>query len=242
MWAEKIQNLQVRRLSGNDLEYLNLNMSLHYAKFFMILFEELFSFELSFNGEEDEEVEDLENYDLNIQYLANNNDSNFDINQFMHWIQMTFYKELIQEKRELEENNNDDINSEYINYLNEVLDLNYKNVKRIYISQICENYECDLFLNISDHLLKYRCMSYSKKMEDKVKKVDVSIIFKKYYLKEIEKPDFDIFYKEDRKYKLLRIYENDNLKLISERVEIPEYIKEKLSDDPYNKHFHGKYI
>ena len=123
MWAEKIQNLQVRRLSGNDLEYLNLNMSLHYAKFFMILFEELFSFELSFNGEEDEEVEDLENYDLNIQYLANNNDSNFDINQFMHWIQMTFYKELIQEKRELEENNNDNINSEYINYLNEVLDL-----------------------------------------------------------------------------------------------------------------------
>lgn len=126
MWAEKIQNLQVRRLSGNDLEYLNLNMSLHYAKFFMILFEELFSFELSFNGEEDdadEEVPDFENYDLNIQYLANNNDSDFDINHFMHWTQMTFYKELIREKRELEENNNDDINSEYINYLNEVLDL-----------------------------------------------------------------------------------------------------------------------
>lgn len=126
MWAEKIQNLQVRRLSGNDLEYLNLNLSLHYAKFFMILFEELFSFELSFNGEEDdadEEVADFENYDLNIQYLANNNDSDFDINHFMYWTQMTFYKELIQEKRELEENNNDDINSEYINYLNEVLDL-----------------------------------------------------------------------------------------------------------------------
>ena len=131
MWAEKIHNLQVRRLSGNDLEYLNLNMSLHYAKFFMILFEELFRFELSFNGEEDEEVEDYENYDLNIQYLANNNDRDFDINHFMHWTQMTFYKELIQEKRELEENNNDDvnadinadINAEYINHLNEVLDL-----------------------------------------------------------------------------------------------------------------------
>tara|TARA_B100000900_G_scaffold416027_1_gene448580 strand:+ start:1396 stop:1854 length:459 start_codon:yes stop_codon:yes gene_type:complete len=126
MWAEKIQNLQVRRLSGNDLEYLNLNMSLHYAKFFMILFEELFSFELSFNGEEDdadEEVADFENYDLNIRYLANNNDSDFDINHFMYWTQMTFYKELIQEKRELEENNNDDINDDYINYLNEVLDL-----------------------------------------------------------------------------------------------------------------------
>lgn len=126
MWAEKIQNLQVRRLSGNDLEYLNLNMSLHYAKFFMILFEELFSFELSFNGEEDdadEEVADFENYDLNIRYLANNNDSDFDINHFMYWTQMTFYKELIQEKRELEENNNDDINAEYINHLNEVLDL-----------------------------------------------------------------------------------------------------------------------
>ena len=38
MWAERIHNLQIRRLSGNDLEYLNLNMSLHYAKFFMILF------------------------------------------------------------------------------------------------------------------------------------------------------------------------------------------------------------
>ena len=126
MWAEKIQNLQVRRLSGNDLEYLNLNMSLHYAKFFMILFEELFSFELSFNGEEDdadEEVADFENYDLNIRYLANNNDSDFDINHFMYWTQMTFYKELIQEKRELEENNNDDVNAEYINHLNEVLDL-----------------------------------------------------------------------------------------------------------------------
>lgn len=127
MWAEKIQNLQVRRISGNDLEYLNLNMSLHYAKFFMILFEELFSFELSFNGEEDDEVADFENYDLNIQYLANNNDSDFDINHFMHWTQMTFYKELIQEKRELEENNNDsindDVNAEYINHLNEVLDL-----------------------------------------------------------------------------------------------------------------------
>lgn len=130
MWAEKIQNLQVRRLSGNDLEYLNLNMSLHYAKYFMILFEELFSFELSFNGEEDdadEEVADFENYDLNIRYLANNNESDFDINHFMYWTQMTFYKELIQEKRELEENNNDsinaDINAEYINYLNEVLDL-----------------------------------------------------------------------------------------------------------------------
>ena len=97
---------------------------------FYILFEELFSFELSFNGEEDdadEEVEDLENYDLNIQYLANNNDSNFDINHFMYWTQMTFYKELIQEKKKLEENNNDDINddvnNEYINHLNEVLDL-----------------------------------------------------------------------------------------------------------------------
>ena len=42
-------------------------------------------------------------------------------------------------------------NDKYIiggyNLINEVLDLNYQNVKRIYISQICENYECDLFLN-----------------------------------------------------------------------------------------------
>lgn len=127
MWAEKIQNLQVRRISGNDLEYLNLNLSLHYAKFFMILLEESFTFDLTFSGEEDEDVEDFESYDLNIQYLANNNDSDFDINHFMHWTQMTFYKELIQEKRELEENNedglNDDVNGEHINYLNEVLDL-----------------------------------------------------------------------------------------------------------------------
>ena len=123
MWAEKVQNLQVRRISGNDLEYLNLNLNLHYAKFFMILLEEYFRFELSFNGEDDQEVEDFENYDLNIQYLANNNDSDFDINHFMHWTQMTFYKELIQEKRELEENNENSLNDEYINHLNEVLDL-----------------------------------------------------------------------------------------------------------------------
>lgn len=127
MWTEKIQNLQVRRISGNDLEYLNLNLSLHYAKFFMILLEESFKFELSFSGEQDEEIEDFENYDLNIQYLGNNNESDFDINHLMHWLHMTFYKELIQEKRELEENNdnglNDDVNGEHINYLNEVLDL-----------------------------------------------------------------------------------------------------------------------
>lgn len=123
MWAEKIQNLQVRRISGNDLEYLNLNLSLHYAKFFMILLEESFKFELTFSGEQDEEIEDFENYDLNIQYLGNNNESDFDINHLMHWLHMTFYKELIQEKRELEENNDDDVNGEHINYLNEVLDL-----------------------------------------------------------------------------------------------------------------------
>ena len=123
MWAEKIQNLQVRRISGNDLEYLNLNLSLHYAKFFMILLEESFKFELSFSGEQDEDVEDFESYDLNIQYLGNNNESDFDINHLMHWLHMTFYKELIQEKRELEENNEDGLNDENINYLNEVLDL-----------------------------------------------------------------------------------------------------------------------
>lgn len=155
-----------------------------------------------------------------------------------------FFKDLKDMFKVLEDNYF--YNDKYIiggyNLINEVLDINYQNVKRIYISQICENYECDLFLNISDHLLKYTCMSYSKKMEDKIKKDDVTIIFKKYYLKEIEKPDFDLFYKEDRKYKLLRIYENDSIKLISERVKIPEYVKNKLSYDPYNTHFHGKYI
>ena len=123
MWAEKIQDLQVRRLNGNDLEYLNLNLSLHYAKFFMILFEDFFSFELSFSGEEDEEVEDFESYELNIQYRGNNIERDFDINHFMFWTQMIFYKELIREKFNLEENNDDGLNNENINYLNEVLDL-----------------------------------------------------------------------------------------------------------------------
>jgi dihydrofolate reductase len=128
------------------------------------------------------------------------------------------------------------------NLINEILDINYQNVKRIYISQICENYECDLFLNISDHLLKYSCMSYSKKMDDRIKNKEVSIIFKKYYLKNIDKPDYDIFYKDKQKYKLLRIYESDNIKLINDRVKIPDEIKSKLGDNPYNTLFHGKYI
>lgn len=123
MWAEKIQNLQVRRLNGNDLEYLNLNLSLHYAKFFMILLEESFRFELSFSGEEDEEIEDFESYELNVHYQGNNIERDFDINHFMFWMQMIFYKELIREKFNLEENNEDGLNDENINLLNEVLDL-----------------------------------------------------------------------------------------------------------------------
>ena len=123
MWAEKIQNLQVRRLNGNDLEYLNLNLSLHYAKFFMILLEESFRFELSFSGEEDEEIEDFESYELNVHYQGNNIERDFDINHFMFWTQMIFYKELIREKFNLEENNDNGLNDENINLLNEVLDL-----------------------------------------------------------------------------------------------------------------------
>ena len=123
MWAEKIHNLQVRRLNGNDLEYLNLNLSLHYAKFFMILLEESFRFELSFSGEEDEEIEDFESYELNVHYQGNNIERDFDINHFMFWKQKIFYKELISEKFNLEENNDNGLNDENINLLNEVLDL-----------------------------------------------------------------------------------------------------------------------
>ena len=89
----------------------------------MILFEESFRFELSFSGEEDEEIEDFESYELNVHYQGNNIERDFDINHFMFWMQMIFYKELIREKFNLEENNEDGLNDENINLLNEVLDL-----------------------------------------------------------------------------------------------------------------------
>ena len=62
MWASKIQHLQVRRIQGNDLEYLNLNLSLHLAQYFQILLEGVFEFTLEFNGAHvDADEEDLEN-------------------------------------------------------------------------------------------------------------------------------------------------------------------------------------
>ena len=57
--------------------------------------------------------------------------------------------------------------------VNSFLDENKNLVKRIYISQLNENYECDKFLNISDHLLNYNCMTYSKLMHDRVKNLSL---------------------------------------------------------------------
>ena len=115
-------------------------------------------------------------------------------------------------------------------------------INRIYISQINENYECDKFLNISDHLLKYNTMNYSKIMHDRIKNKEVNIIFKKYYLKEIEEPEYDVFYKNFNKINLLRIYKNDTKESIRKRVEIPDRVYDLLTDNLYNKLYHGKYI
>ena len=110
------------------------------------------------------------------------------------------------------------------------------------ISQINENYECDQFLNISDHLLEYNYMSYSKLMHDRIKKKEVSIIFKKFYNKNIENPNYDIFYIEDEKIKLLRIYYNDTPNIIKIRQTLPDRILNLLDKNVYNTMYHGKYI
>ena len=122
MWAEKIQNLQVRRIQGNDLEYLNLNLTLHLAQYFQILLEGVFEFELTLSGpdeadEADEaDEDDFESYELYINYTGNNIEKPFDVNHLMFWMQMTLYKELIQER-------NNTQNDEDLNNLNEVIDL-----------------------------------------------------------------------------------------------------------------------
>ena len=117
MWASKIQNLQVRRIQGNDLEYLNLNLSLHLAQYFQILLEGVFEFTLVPNEEDlDDDDEDLESCELAINYLGNNIQKPFDVNHFMHWMQMTLYRELIQER-------NNPQSDEDLNNLNEVIDL-----------------------------------------------------------------------------------------------------------------------
>jgi dihydrofolate reductase len=115
-------------------------------------------------------------------------------------------------------------------------------INKIYISQINENYECDQFLNISDHLLEYNYMSYSKLMHDRIKKKEVSIIFKKFYNKNIENPNYDIFYIEDEKIKLLRIYYNDTPNIIKIRQTLPDRILNLLDKNVYNTMYHGKYI
>jgi dihydrofolate reductase len=115
-------------------------------------------------------------------------------------------------------------------------------INNIYISQINENYECDQFLNISDHLLKYNSMNYSRRMHDKYKNKEVNIVFKKFYLKEIEFPEYDIFYKYNNKIKLLRIYQNDTKEKIKKRVLLSEQILNLLDGNIYTKLYHGKYI
>jgi hypothetical protein len=126
--------------------------------------------------------------------------------------------------------------------INSFLDNNNCNIDKIYISQINENYECDQFLNISDHLLQYNCMSYSKLMHDRIKKKEVSIVFKKFYNKNIENPNYDTFYIENEKLKLLRIYHNDTLDIIKIRQKLPDRVINLLDENIYNTMYHGKYI
>jgi hypothetical protein len=119
MWAGKIQNIQVRRIDGNDLDFLNLNLNLHLAKYFQILLEGVFEFKIILA---DDDPDNLEDYEININYLANNNDAVFDVLQFTHWLQMTLYRELIHEKTNLlNDTDNEDYNKENIGYLNEVI-------------------------------------------------------------------------------------------------------------------------
>ena len=82
----------------NDLEYLNLNLTLHLAQYFQILLEGVFEFVLVANGGPEDEGDDLDSYELEINYLGNNIQKPFDVNHFMYWMQMTLYKELIQER------------------------------------------------------------------------------------------------------------------------------------------------
>jgi len=127
--------------------------------------------------------------------------------------------------------------------VNSFLDENKNLVKRIYISQLNENYECDKFLNISDHLLNYNSMTYSKLMHDRVKNKEVNILFKKFYQKDIDFPDYDVFYFKNNKMKLLRIFENDTKESIKNRQKLPEEILDKLNNEkPYNTMYHGKFI
>jgi dihydrofolate reductase len=138
-------------------------------------------------------------------------------------------------------------NEKYIigghNIINDFLDNNKDLVKRIYISQINENYECDKFLNISDHLLNYNCMTYSKSMHDRIKNKEVNVLLKKHYLKNIEFPDYDIFYIENNKTKLLRIYETDTKESIIRRQKLPNRITNIFNNEkPYNTMYHGKLI
>ena len=137
MWASKIQNIQVRRLDGNDLDYLNLNLSLHLAKYFQILLEGVFEFTLIRDDGDEEAPEDFEDCEININYLGNNIQKPFDVNHFMHWMQMTLYIELIRERNDIQhdiqhdlqldnqsnDNGQNEIQEEQLNYLNEVLDM-----------------------------------------------------------------------------------------------------------------------
>ena len=131
MWASKIQYIQVRRLDGNDLDYLNLNLSLHLAKYLQILLEGVFEFTLIRDDGDEEAPEDFEDCEININYLGNNIQKPFDVNHFMHWMQMTLYIELIRERNDLQHdiqldnqsNDNGRNEIEQLNYLNEVLDM-----------------------------------------------------------------------------------------------------------------------
>ena len=86
-------------------------------------------------------------------------------------------------------------------------------------------------------------MTYSKIMHDRFKNNEVNIMFKKYYLKNNDFPDYDIFYNENSKLKLLRIFESDTKDSILYRQKVPDKVLNIFNNEkPYNSLYHGKYI
>ena len=120
MWAEILQNIQVRRQDGNDLEFLNLNMITHLAQYTTIVLSEPFEFSLI---TDDDEPENFEECEVIINYKGNNNVDVFDMNRFMHWFQMTLYPELVREQNTFIHNNEDGCNDEKIELLTEFINL-----------------------------------------------------------------------------------------------------------------------
>ena len=120
MWAENLQNIQVRRLDGNDLEHLNLTLSTHLAQFTTIVLDGMFEFTLVVD---EDDADNFEECEVVINYKGNNNTEVFDMNRFMHWFQMTLYPELIREQYTFIHNNEDGRNDEKIQLLTEFIDL-----------------------------------------------------------------------------------------------------------------------